>query len=112
MTVTLSLIAGQVGVQLPDSSGTARDYLVRLQPLQPDEWAICLERIDTGAGHNVRCDITGTWHCDCRDWVFRGRHNRGRPANEPCKHLRAAMELRPLFDAIREQFAPFVQEPT
>jgi hypothetical protein len=87
-----------VRVLIPDAKGTEQEYVASFPPCE-DEFAVVLDRQDTGARHAVVKLGPASWRCSCGDSTY--RHGRGRRSD--CKHLVAARDLFQLFRAMSEQ---------
>lgn len=93
---------GSVLLEIADSDGEVRDYLVEAAPPGFAVWAVTLRRLD-GEGGPYRVErLPGRWSCDCRDSKFRARTEA-----RSCKHKVA---VRGVYELIR-RLSVHVREP-
>lgn len=91
--------AGRLTTEIADAKGELFAYLVREVPPGLSDFAVTLERLDTGAVHRVVFEFR-RWRCSCEDSTYR-RHKRG-----CCKHIPAGQAFRALARLFRREDRP------
>ena len=101
MSVTLTVADGKPCVEITDAAGECWTYT--LEVLGPNAWR--LTKRPEGEPHVQRCHGPARWSCTCKDWQFKNRAHRNRPAGAPCKHIcavRSYLDVMAAFQKIAE----------